>query len=60
MGIYRGVALLLTDGKAVVGLPSSFGYLAEGQLFGVVPVDGTSQFDNLPFLRLEQLAQPRT
>lgn len=38
MGIYRGVALLWTDGKAVVGLPSSFGYLAEGQLFGVVPV----------------------
>jgi ribose transport system permease protein len=38
MGIYRGVALLSTDGKAVVGLPSSFGYLAEGQLFGVVPV----------------------
>ena len=38
MGIYRGVALLLTDGKAVVGLPSGFGYLAEGQLFGVVPV----------------------
>jgi ribose transport system permease protein len=38
MGIYRGMALLLTDGKAVVGLPSSFGYLAEGQLFGVVPV----------------------
>ncbi|HEX6626118.1 MAG TPA: hypothetical protein VF064_20535, partial [Pyrinomonadaceae bacterium] len=26
MGIYRGVALLWTDGKAVVGLPSSFGY----------------------------------
>ena len=38
MGIYRGVALLSTDGKAVVGLPPSFGYLAEGQLFGVVPV----------------------
>lgn len=27
-------------------------------LFGVVPVDGTSQFDNLPFLRIEQLANP--
>ena len=38
MGVYRGVALLATDGKAVVGLPSSFGYLAEGNLFGVVPV----------------------
>jgi ribose transport system permease protein len=38
MGIYRGVALLATDGKAVVGLPSGFGYLAEGQLLGLVPV----------------------
>lgn len=38
MGIYRGVALLVTDGKAVVGLPQNFGYLAEGNLFGVVPV----------------------
>src|SRR5437588_4488893 len=38
MGVYRGVALLATDGEAVVGLPSSFGYLAEGNLFGVVPV----------------------
>ncbi|PYS98122.1 MAG: ribose ABC transporter permease [Acidobacteria bacterium] len=38
MGVYRGVALLATDGKAVVGLPSGFGYLAEGNLFGLVPV----------------------
>lgn len=38
MGIYRGVALLVTDGKAVVGLPSTFGYLAEGHLLGVMPV----------------------
>lgn len=38
MGIYRGIALLVTDGKAVVGVPSGFGRLAEGNLFGVVPV----------------------
>jgi ribose transport system permease protein len=38
MGVYRGVALLVTDGKAVVGLPQSFGYLAEGNLFGLFPV----------------------
>lgn len=38
MGIFRGVALLVTDGKAVVGVPSNFGYLAEGNLLGVVPV----------------------
>jgi ribose transport system permease protein len=38
MGIYRGVALLATDGKAVVGLPQGFGWLAEGNLFGVIPV----------------------
>jgi ribose transport system permease protein len=38
MGIYRGVALLFPDGKAVVGLPTSFGYLAEGDLFGIIPL----------------------
>jgi ribose transport system permease protein len=38
MGIYRGAALLATDGKAVVGLPAEFGYLAEGNLAGVIPV----------------------
>jgi ribose transport system permease protein len=38
MGIYRGAVLLLTDGNAVVGLPSGFGYLAEGNLFGVLPI----------------------
>lgn len=38
MGIYRGGVLLLTDGNAVVGLPSSFGYLAEGNVFGVLPI----------------------
>jgi ribose transport system permease protein len=38
MGIYRGVALLVTDGKAVVGLPTRFGYLAEGDVLGLIPV----------------------
>jgi ribose transport system permease protein len=38
MGIYRGIALLATDGKAVVGLPQGFGWLAEGELLGFVPV----------------------
>jgi len=38
MGIYRGIVLLLTDGKAVVGVPTSFGSLAEGNLGGVLPV----------------------
>jgi len=38
MGIYRGIVLLITDGKAVVGLPSKFGYLAEGNLLGLIPV----------------------
>ncbi|MGH9883062.1 MAG: ABC transporter permease [Pyrinomonadaceae bacterium] len=38
MGIYRGIALLAPDGKAVVGLPAGFGYLAEGNLFGIIPV----------------------
>jgi len=38
MGIYRGATLLITDGKAVVGIPSSFGYLAEANLFGLLPI----------------------
>lgn len=38
MGIYRGAVLLTTDGNAVVGLPSSFGYLAERNLFGILPI----------------------
>jgi ribose transport system permease protein len=38
MGIYRGAVLLLTDGNAVVGLPQNFGYLAEGNLFGILPI----------------------
>lgn len=38
MGIYRGIALLVTDGKSVVGLPPDFGYLAEANLLGLVPL----------------------
>src|SRR5690606_6511847 len=38
MGIYRGTVLLVSEGNAVVGLPQSFGYLAEGNIFGIIPV----------------------
>ncbi len=38
MGIYRGLALYLCDGNAVVGLPQSFGYLAEKNFLGFVPL----------------------
>lgn len=38
MGIYRGASLFISDGNAVVGLPESFGYLAEGNLFGIIPL----------------------
>jgi ribose transport system permease protein len=38
MGIYRGLALYLCDGNAVVGLPSSFGRLAETNFLGVFPL----------------------
>jgi ribose transport system permease protein len=38
MGIFRGAVLLLTEGNAVVGLPQSFGYLAEGNLLGIIPL----------------------
>lgn len=38
MGIYRGLALYISNGNAVVGLPASAGYLAEKDLFGLVPL----------------------
>ena len=38
MGIYRGLALYISDGNAVVGLPENFGLLAERNLFGLIPV----------------------
>jgi ribose transport system permease protein len=38
MGIYRGLALYLCDGNAVVGLPAGFGYLAEKNFLGFVPL----------------------
>jgi ribose transport system permease protein len=38
MGVYRGVALLATGGKAVVDLPPSFGRLAQANVFGILPV----------------------
>jgi ribose transport system permease protein len=38
MGIYRGLALYISDGNAIVGLPPGFAELAEWNLFGVVPL----------------------
>jgi len=38
MGIYRGLALYLCDGNAVVGLPKNAGYLAETTLLGAIPL----------------------
>jgi ribose transport system permease protein len=38
MGIYRGLALYISDGNAVVGLPASAGYLAEKDLLGLIPL----------------------
>src|SRR5271165_5610068 len=35
MGIYRGLALIISKGLPVQGIPDSFSYLAEGNLFGV-------------------------
>lgn len=35
LGIYRGIALIITDGNGVVGLPENFGKLAEGALLGI-------------------------
>jgi len=38
MGIYRGVALLLSGGTAVTGLPPGAGWLAEAHVADVLPV----------------------
>ncbi|MFN0085164.1 MAG: ABC transporter permease [Blastocatellia bacterium] len=38
MGIYRGLALYISEGNAVVGLPQGFAQLAEWNLAGVVPL----------------------
>jgi ribose transport system permease protein len=38
LGIYRGLALYISAGNAVVGLPESAGYLAEMNFFGFVPL----------------------
>lgn len=38
MGAARGLTLVITDGMPVVNLPSSFGYLGDGNVLKVVPV----------------------
>lgn len=38
MGIARGLALLLTGGVPIFGLPPSFNFLGGGRFFGVIPV----------------------
>jgi ribose/xylose/arabinose/galactoside ABC-type transport system permease subunit len=38
MGIYRGVALLLSGGTAISGLPAGAGWLAEAHVAGLLPV----------------------
>jgi ribose transport system permease protein len=38
MGIYRGLALYISEGNAVVGLPETAGYLAEKNFLGFIPL----------------------
>lgn len=38
MGIYRGLALYISEGNAIVGLPQSFAQLAEKELAGLIPL----------------------
>ncbi len=38
LGIFRGLALYVTNGIPVVDLPRSFGWLAEGEILGIVPI----------------------
>ncbi|NIA30854.1 MAG: ribose ABC transporter permease [Actinobacteria bacterium] len=38
MGIARGMALLLTGGVPIFGLPKEFNFLGGGRFFGVIPV----------------------
>lgn len=38
LGVFRGIALYITNGIPVVDLPREFGWLAEGELFSLVPI----------------------
>ena len=38
MGVARGVALLITGGVPVFGLPESFNFLGGGRMFGIIPI----------------------
>jgi ribose transport system permease protein len=38
MGIYRGLALFISEGNAVVGLPEGAGYLAEKNFLAFIPL----------------------
>ena len=38
LGIYRGLALIITDGLPIANLSRGFGVLANGNVFGVIPV----------------------
>ena len=36
--VYMGIAVVITQGKSIVGLPAAFNSLGQGFLFGVIPV----------------------
>jgi ribose transport system permease protein len=38
LGVARGAILVLTNGFPITGIPSSFAFLGQGFLFGIVPV----------------------
>ena len=39
MAIFQGISYLISDSKSIRGLPNSFMYLGQADLFGVVPVN---------------------
>lgn len=36
--VYMGIAVVITQGKSIVGLPDAFNSLGQGNLFGIIPV----------------------
>ena len=39
MAIFQGISYLISDSKSIRGLPNSFMYLGQADLFGIVPVN---------------------
>ena len=42
--VFMGIAVIITEGKSIVGLPAAFNSLGQGFLFGVIPVQFVKRY----------------